>query len=499
MKIKYLYLLIITTICFSACKKDEYASGSLSPIIALVDLKDIYKNGDVTLTAANMGGAHEIVGVVISDHSAGNVPEGVLVVQNNRRNAVRGIAIDLGADAANYVPGDSVIIQVEGAKLTRVNGSMRLTGVAATAIAKVDTGKTVKVQAVPATTLMASPDAYESTVITVSKAITVPEPQAGDTYAGDKKINDGFGDITLHTSADAAFASAALPASADFTGIAFISNAGGKADMQLWMRTADDAFPLPLIKPSPVIITGYLTNPAGGDGNYEYIQLLATRDIDFSTTNFAIVTCNNAGTNPPPAKGWAEGLAKTYKFNLTSGTVTKGQFFYVGGNKNIYGAGSTDISTAKWIVSKLYADGPGEDFGNATANLLANSGNVAGIAVFQGVTVDATSVPLDVIMYGGNGTVYSAGPPEIGYRITNTEYYSTINPLTRQTQGFYGGGTNVQKLPLPTDGTFVQLGGIYNATTGRWQPGRTVTSVPLTLTSPLSTLETGVSSTTLSN
>ncbi len=258
-------------------------------------------------------------------------------------------------------------------------------------------------------------------------------------------------------------------------------------------------FALAVIKPSPVIITGYLTDPTGGDANQEYIQLMATRDIDFAVTNFAIVTCNNAGTNPAPATGWAIGGARSYKINLTSGTVKKGKFFYVGGNKNIWGVGSTDISAANWISSTQYSTVNGADFGAATANLLANSGNVAGISVFAGTTVDANSVPLDIIMYGGNGTVYAAGPPEIGYRITNTDYYSTINPVTRQNQAFYGGGTNKSKLTLPATGNFSQLGGVYDAITGRWIIGRTVTSIPLSLTSPLSTIETGTGFTSVQN
>ncbi|QTE39603.1 DUF5689 domain-containing protein [Mucilaginibacter gossypii] len=499
MKKIYLLLVLATAIGINSCKKNNYAEGSLSPIIAVVDLKGIYKGSDVVLNSTNMGGAKEIVGVVISNAAAGNSPAGVLVVQNNRRNAVRGISLEIGNAAANYVPGDSVIVQVEGATLTKVNGSMRVKGLTESSVNKVATNKAVKVQSVPSATLLASPDVYEGTLVTIAKAVTDPEPQQGETYAGDKTLNDGFGKIIMHTEANAAFATTELPFSANFTGIPLVITSGTDTKMQLWPRTIDDVFTLAATKPSPIIITGYLTNPSGSDADYEYIQFKATKDIDFAVTNYAVVTCNNAGTNPAPANGWAQGLAKTYKFNLTSGTVKKGQFFYVGGNKNIWGKGSTDISSSNWINSTMYAEVPGADFGNVTTNLLANSGNVAGVSVFAGTTVSAASVPLDVIMYGGGGTVYSAGPPEIGYRITNTDYYSTINPVTRTEQGFYGGGSNTSKLPLPTDGLFSQLGGVYDALTGRWVAGRTVTSVPLTLTSPISTIETATGATTIQN
>lgn len=499
MKKIYLYLAALGTMAVAGCKKHDYAEGTLSPIIAVVDMKALYKGADVTLTTDNMSGAKEIAGVVISNAASGNSPAGILVVQNNRRNAIRGIAIDIGAAASNYVPGDSVMVQVTGATLTKISGSMRLKGLTEAAITKVASNKAIAVQAVPSGRIIASPDVYESTLVTISSAITEPEPQAGETYAGDKTINDGFGRVTLHTEAAANFSAAALPVSANFTGIPFANITAADTTIQVWPRTIDDMFALAVIKPSPVIIAGYLTDPTGGDANQEYIQLMATRDIDFAVTNFAIVTCNNAGTNPAPATGWAIGGARSYKINLTSGTVKKGEFFYVGGNKNIWGLGSTDISEANWISSTQYSTVNGADFGIATANLLANSGNVAGISVFAGTTVDANSVPLDIIMYGGNGTVYAAGPPEIGYRITNTDYYSTINPVTRQNQAFYGGGTNKSKLTLPATGNFSQLGGVYDAVTGRWTTGRTVTSVPLTLTSPLSTIETGTGFTTIQN
>ncbi len=499
MKKTGLFLFILVAIAFAACKKANYAEGTVSPIVALLDVRQVYKGQDVVLDENNLNGARQIVGVVISDAASGNSPSGILVIQNLRRNALRGISLSIGAAAANYAPGDSLVIDVAGATLTRVNGAMRITGVQTSAINKVATGKAIKVQAINTATLQASPDTYESTLVTVSNAVLEPEPVTGDTFVGDKVINDGFGKMTVHTEATASYSKMQLPGSANITGIVLGITANNTTQLQLWPRKQDDIFPLALIKPSPVIITGYLTDPTGADNNQEYIQLMATRDIDFSVTNFSIVTCNNAGTNPAPANGWANGGSRTYKINLTSGKVSKGKYFYVGGNKNIWGAGTTDISAANWISSTQYSSVDGADFGTATTNLLANSGNVAGMAVFSGTKVDLNSVPLDVVMYGGNGTVYAAGPPEIGYRITNTDYYSTINPVTRATQNFYGGGTNTGKLVLPATGAFSMLGGVYDATTGRWVSGRSVTSIPLTKTSQLTEIEQGTSFTKLQN
>ncbi|WP_295769885.1 DUF5689 domain-containing protein [uncultured Mucilaginibacter sp.] len=489
MKKIHLFMIVIAAAVFAGCKKDNYPGGVPGPTIAVLDLRAVYKGSDVILNEENLGGAKQFVGVVISEPAQGNQPSGKVVIQNYGRNKLlRGISVVMGAAATNYQAGDSVQVVVTGATLTRVNGTLSVTNVPEANVTKLGRVNSYNVRAANTAAIAAAPDSYESTLISISNAITEPEPVAGDTYAGDKVINDGFAKMTLHTEANATFATTQLPANANFIGIA-VTGTDGK--IQLWPRRINEIRPLPLIRPSAVIITGYLTNPTGADNNYEYIQLKATRDIDFAVTNFSLVTCNNAGSGPVPVNGWAIGGTRSYKFNLTSGTVKKGQYFYVGGNKNIFGANSTDMSSSVWANSTLYSNVNGADFGTATTNLLANSGNIAGIAVFQGTTVDGSTVPLDVIMYGGAGNFYSAGPPEIGYRVTNTDYYGTINPISGALQNFYGSGTNTQKLGLPANENFVQLGGVYDAVSGRWTTPRTLTSIPLTPTSPVTTLEVG--------
>ena len=519
---KYIGLVVVTVSAMLSCKRDsDYVAGSVSPFISNFDLKKAFKETDLTLTAELMKGATSVKGVVVSDFSAGNSPVGLLVVQNSRLvgganiDSVRGMAINIGNDAAKFALGDSVHVKVEGGVLKRVNGILQITGVSSSAVNKVGANRPLKIPVVNVAQLMAAPGNYENTLLTVSNTVLEPEPTTGETFAGDKTFNDGFGRATLHTEANASFAANELPASANFTGVVYFKTENNVKKAQLWMRTADDAFELPLIKPSPVIITGYLPDPPGTDASasaqYEYIQLMATKDIDFSVTPFSVVTTNNAGsTNPFPVNSWATGAARTYKINLTSGTVTKGQFFYVGGTtKLIWGAGSTNISSAKWIASVNYASNPGADFGAATANLLANSGNIAGIAVFEGTTVTATTVPLDVMMYGGStansGNVYSPGPPAVGYRITNTDYYTTINPSSRQAQPFFANGTNTNRLGFqatqanPTGGSFVRLGGIYDANSGRWRTGRSLNNVTMSVGATISTLETGTGITVLEN
>jgi len=483
-----------------SCKRDsDLVLVNPSPFIANFDLRKLYKNAEVQLNTSNLAGANSIRGVVISDQGNGNVPAGLLILQNSRItgsgiDSLRGIALNIGAEAGKYLPGDSVHIKIEGSTLKRENGILQLTGVNSSEVKKIASNRSVRVRAVNAGTLSSSPDFYESTLVTVSKGVVEPEPATGEVFVGDKIINDGFGKVAVHTEANASLAKAALVPFADFTGIAFKTSNNA---IQVWPRYLDDVYELDIIKVSPLVITGYLIDPTSSDANYEYMQFKATKDINFAVTPMAIVTTNNAGITAAPVLGWAMGGVRTYKFNITSGTVKKGQFCYVGGNKNIWGAGSTNISGAVWIKSMQYATVNGDGFGTATTNLLANSGNVAGIAVFDGINVTATSTPLDVVMFGGGGSIYSAGPPEVGYRITNTDKYSVIQ--NRKRVSFYGAGTNTNKFAFPAATNFTVLGGVYDATTGLWSTGRAARGIELKANSQLSEIEQATGFTTLVN
>lgn len=96
------------------------------------------------------------------------------------------------------------------------------------------------------------------------------------------------------------------------------------------------------------------------------------------------------------------------------------------------------------------------------------------------------------------GSLYSAGPPERGYRIANTDWYDIKNPITLQDQPFYRSGSNTLSMSYtPADlGYFYKLGGEYNVTLGRWMKARTQTNVLLTKQSGLSEIE-GAGSTKL--
>jgi hypothetical protein len=497
-------LLISIAFAWSGCEKQNYQGGDISPYIPLFDLRNLYKGSDITLSKDNMFGSESITGVVISDHSGKNLPEGLLILQEKRRlGLLRGIAVNIGAAAANYVPGDSVQILVSGGVLKRVNGMLEITGIAATAVKKVTSGIKIPPYRVASSSIIAKPDDYESVLVAIVKAGFFVAAKPTDTYSGDKFINDGFGNFPLHTEASATFAgSTGLNFNANYYGIVINTMApDGKLQPRHQIRTLNDVKPLSSTPDiASIIISGFMADVKGGDGNYEYMQFIATRNIDFIETPFSVVVTNNAGASVPigiPSLGWATGSlatsgnARTYKFNLTTGSVKKGEFFYVGGStKMINGAASTSMANSKWIRAFDYSKVNGDGFGIATTGLFANSGNASGFAVFEGTTVDKDKAPIDVVFIGTGGSLVSETQ---GFKIANTDFYDKVDVLSDNLtpQPFYRSGTNTMSFAYLTSdlGFFNKLGGEYDPSLGKWIKARTQSAVLLTKASALTEIE----------
>jgi len=484
----------------AGCKKDNYPGGQISPYIAILDIRDLYKGEDVSLTTEKMFGSSKITGVVVSDHSGKNLPAGLLVLQDRRRlSELRGISLNIGTSAADFSPGDSIIVDVQGGVLKRVDGILEITGLRKENITKVSSGNVIPVNRVTSSAILANPDKYESTLVVIVKGGFNPLPSPSDILSGDKVLNDGFGNLTLHTESTSSFSNKTLSFLANYYGIIFNTATADKQLVpQIRLRTQDDVVVLSsTVNITPIVLTGFISDVAGGDGNYEYLQFMATQDINFATTPYSVVVTNNAGGSTPtgfPVNGWATGGMRTYKMHLTTGTVAKGSFFYVGGGaKLINGASSTNISNANWIRSFNYTTTDGDGFGTKTGGLLANSGNASGIAVFQGTNVNALSVPIDVIFVAAGGSLYTATPTPQGYRIANTDWYDIKNPVTLVDQPFYRSGSNTLNMSYTAAdlGYFYKLGGEYNATLGRWTKARSQTNVLLTKQSALAEIETG--------
>ena len=490
-------------IYLSGCDKTgNFPGATINPYIALYDLRSFYKDVDFPLSKQSMLGAIGITGIVVSDHSGKNITPGLLMVQDRwRLNELRGMAIDLGTAAEQYVPGDSVTVNLEGGIMKRINGLLQVTGLTESAVTKIASGKTIAVNRVPSSYILADPNKYESTELVIVKGGFDPIPDPTDTYKGDKMVNDGFGNFILHTEPSATFANMSLPGMANFFGVVeYTKTNDGKYTPHLRIRKPDDITILSsTVTKAAIVVSGFLPAVEGtpnSDG--EYMQFLATKDINFAVTPFCIVTHNVNSSYLPlgaPLNGWAAGGRRSYKFNLTSGTVVKGQYFYVGGNSNkrIAGVGSTSIADAKWIVSRNTGAFVGDGFGDKNADLLLNgtSGFTDGIAVFEGTTVTSTSIPIDVIINGNGGAIIDLSK-NAGLRITNTDFYDIINPVTLQPQPFYKQGSNTIFLsrPVPTNiNYFYKLSGEYNIRLGRWVNARTQNRIYLTLTSTLDDIE----------
>lgn len=494
----------------AACVKDSFPGARISPYISIFDLRDIYKGTDVSLTTKNMDGSDSIAGVVVSDHSGNNLPDGLLMLQDSRRlGKTRGIAVDIGTDAAAYTTGDSVVIGIKGGVLKRVNDLLEITGLSGANVSKRATGIALPLNKVTIAQILADPDAYECTQAIIVKGGPDPLPSSPEKLEGDRQINDGFGDIILHTSSDATFKDSLMPILGNFYSVVLDSvGSGGQLIPYLCLRTGKDMTTLSsTVNVTPIVISGFLNNVGneldnkgdGTDANYEYIQFKATRDIDFSVTPYSVVTTNNAGASTPtgyPTKGWATGGLRTYKIDLTSGKAAKGTFFYVGGGAKLLDSkNSASMASLNWIRSFDYSQTAGDGFGTATANLLANSGNAYGIAVFSGTQVTADSIPLDVMFVSSGGSLYD---DNVGYRIANTDFYDIVDPLSLQLQPFYHQGTNTLNIAYNSSaGQFSMLGGVYDTGLGRWTTARTLTLVQLTSTSPVSMIESDTASTVI--
>jgi hypothetical protein len=225
-----------------------------------------------------------------------------------------------------------------------------------------------------------------------------------------------------------------------------------------------------------IIISGFMANPTGSDAPYEYVQLVATRAIDFSQNPYSVVFANNGAAS---SNGWVAGAALTYGFNLSSGSVQPGQVFYVGGSAElINGSGSNSIASATWVRTINTSTSGGDGFGAAGAGgQLGNGGtNADGLAVFAGLTgsLTATTVPVDALFFGT--AVGQAAPATGGYTVPANDRYATA-------QGTFGHGTNTYLFSdAATQGQFIRLTGSYDATQAAWSTPR-ISSVVTSLAS----------------
>ncbi len=205
-----------------------------------------------------------------------------------------------------------------------------------------------------------------------------------------------------------------------------------------------------------LVISEFLANPAGTDSPFEYVELVATRTIDFSLTPYSVVVCNNgAGTSA----GWIAGGGLTYGFDISTGIVNQGDVVYVGGST------MAPTGTKLRVINTGTTNGDG--FGNLnTGGVFGNGGaNCDGIAVFALATTSLTSstVPVDAIFFGtGTGTAVVSGGTA-GYQLPYNDLYA-------------GGKLQATSFLAPDAAStqvMVATAGIFNPTTQSFTTTRT--------------------------
>lgn len=501
----YIFLLPLLLLLMQSCEKRNFLEGKLSPYITIEDLRQIHKGTDVQMTPELLNEALQTRGVVISDPQLGNVPEGMMIIQQAQPGKLHGIALKVGDNAANYRVGDSILVTISNKQLKR-EGFLYVDSVAATDIEVITNVPRIQRRNLTASAIYQRPHEFEGTYVQIIGGEMFPRPEVGQTFSGVKRMVNGADTLNIRTLPTAPFANLQVPRNVNIQGI-LLGDADNASVMAIWPRMASDILDVsdPEIPGDlgamPLIFTGYCPDPEGGDGNYEYIQLRANADINFAEIPFSVVTTNNAGANQPnagapPGAGWATGGARTLKFNLTEGSVKKGEFFYVGGHqKRISGANSTSLAELNWVRAIPYATSGGDGLGDANANILANSGNASGMALFVGTNINEGTVPIDFVMFGGLGTsTIIDSVANLGYRVANNDHYRPSHPETGAAQPLFSMGSNQYRIPhfLPANvGFFIQLGGVFNTTTRSWQTARGYNAKQLTKQSPASDLEVG--------
>jgi hypothetical protein len=208
-----------------------------------------------------------------------------------------------------------------------------------------------------------------------------------------------------------------------------------------------------------LLISEYLANPSGTDSPFEFVELIATDNIDFSLTPYSVVFGNNGTAT---ANGWIAGADLTYGFNITAGSVQRGDVVYVGGSS------MTPAGTKLRVINT--ATTPGDGFGNASAGVLGNGGaNADGIAVFSFAIDSLTpfTAPIDAVFFGtGVGTAAVSGGAE-GYQLPVNDLYAGGK---LQTTSFLA--------PDPPGGESTVASGSFDFSSGTWITPRTFTVTP---------------------
>ncbi len=201
-----------------------------------------------------------------------------------------------------------------------------------------------------------------------------------------------------------------------------------------------------------LIISEFFVNPSGTDSPYEWVELRATKFINFAITPYSLVVANNGTAT---SSGWITGGVLSYGFNINTGTVNPGDVVYVGGSL----MAPTGVKLR--IINTLTIGGDG--FGSSSSGPFGNGGaNADGIAVFDAdiSTLTNSSVPIDAVFYGSAiGTaLVNAGID--GYQLPINDLYAGGK---LQTSSFITADPSSSGVTVFATGTFDTLVNAYTA------------------------------------
>jgi hypothetical protein len=224
-----------------------------------------------------------------------------------------------------------------------------------------------------------------------------------------------------------------------------------------------------------LLIQRIFTNPSGNDSPNEFVELVATRSINFSTEPYTVVFAD--GSVATTANGWITGGSGSYAFEITTGNIVQGDIIYVGGTG--LGAYINGGASCKLLRQINTATTAGDGFGNAvTGGVLGNGGsNADGVAVFN-MSVSAigvATVPVDAVFFGT-----AAGSAAVKFPVPDNDLYDG---------GIFGDGSNTFLAPDPGSNEYIYVTtGIFYPTTSSWGTARawsTSTTKPTCTNPPL--------------
>lgn len=239
------------SLLYTSCLKkyDNPAKGVPNEKTFLYAVRDLYQGSEVSLSPDKLDGGSYIRGAVISDKNGAGMEPGTFAIQetvvtgNQVGDLTRGLIIKTASGNAGWNLGDSLLVNISGAKLDRINGRLVLSIADDSKITKLADNRVLLVRPVTLAMMSTSMDQYESTLVSVHADVS--DYSAGATLSGERKLDDHTGaTVYLRTRSEAAFAGTAAPIDAQFSGIAGYYNEKGKdtagAKKTIVLRSAAD-------------------------------------------------------------------------------------------------------------------------------------------------------------------------------------------------------------------------------------------------------------------